>query len=56
MKVGDKVWCYVGGFWVKAEVVVRPENRQAKQGNVFVQFEDDQDVYRYNKSFVKAQS
>jgi hypothetical protein len=53
MKVGDKVWCYVGGFWVEAEVVVRPERKIAKAGFMWVQFEDDQDVYCYNKGFVK---
>jgi hypothetical protein len=53
MKVGDKVWCYVGGFWVKADVVNHPWDIKPKRGSVFVQFADDQDIYRYNKEFVR---
>jgi hypothetical protein len=56
MKVGDKVWVYLGGFWEKAVVVPQPANMAAKQGRVFVWVENDQDVYRYNKQFVKERN
>jgi hypothetical protein len=52
MKVGDKVWVYLGGFWEKAVVVPQPANMAAKQGRVFVWVDCMQDVYRYNKQFV----
>ena len=54
MKVGEKVWVYLGGFWEKAVVAPQPANLGAKQGSVFVQVEDDYVVYRYNKAWVKV--
>ena len=56
MKVGDKVWVFLGGFWEKAVVVPQPANMVAKRGKVFVCVERDQDVYRYNKEWVKERN
>lgn len=54
MKQGQKVWVYFGGFWEKAEVVGQPVGFPAKRGSVFVKVESDQDVYRFNKEWVKV--
>ena len=53
MKVGDKVWVYLIGSWAKAVVVRKPSSMQAKPKSVFVQLEDDKDIYRYSRGFVK---
>ena len=56
MKVGDKVWIYIGSFWEKAQVVAKPENMSAKRGRVFVQCGAFSEVYRYNKEFVRRRN
>ena len=57
MRVGDKVWVYLVGAWAKAIVVPQPKGFPSKRESVFVQLEDDdQDVYRYNKEWVKERS
>ena len=54
MKVGDKVWVYLVATWVEAVIVPKPDNMEAKRGRVFVRMlHDDQDVYRYNKKWVR---
>lgn len=56
MKVGEKVWVYLGGFWEKAEVAPQPANMSPKKGSVFVLVEGDYLVYRYNKEWVKVRA
>jgi hypothetical protein len=52
-KVGEKVWVYLVATWVGAVVVPKPDNMVAKRGRVFIQIDGEQDVYRYNKEFVR---
>jgi hypothetical protein len=52
-KVGEKVWVYVAATWVEAVIVSQPVGLEAKRGTVFVQIDDDKDVYRYIKKLVR---